>query len=146
MDAEEVVIPVIAEELVVLTMEQDTGGVRATKTVREQEQIVDQLLAQERVTVERKSINRVLAAPVEVRQEGDTLIIPVMEEVMVVQKQLVLKEEIHIRKRQVEVHDQQRFIVRSEQVTLEELPPEGNEHKHRKPPPAPTGKAKGEIR
>ncbi len=33
------------------------------------------------------------------RQEGDLLIVPVVEEVLVVEKRLVLKEELHIRRR-----------------------------------------------
>jgi stress response protein YsnF len=33
-----------------------------------------------------------------VRTEGETTIIPVVEEVLVVEKRLVLKEEIHIRR------------------------------------------------
>lgn len=149
MATEEVVIPVVAEELVVLTMEQDTGGVRATKVVHEREQLVDELLAREDVTIERKPVNQVLVAPVEVRQEGDTLIIPVMEEVVVVQRQLVLKEEIHIRKQQRYVHETERFIVRSEEVVVEQLPPKSSvpsEHKSKQPPPAPPGRAKGESR
>ena len=32
-----------------------------------------------------------------VRREGDVVIVPVMEEVLVVEKRLMLKEELHIR-------------------------------------------------
>ena len=116
-----VIIPVIVEELVVLTMEQDTGGVRAVKTVKEREQVVDRPLLREQVTVERKTIQRILDAPAQVRQEGDTTIIPVMEEVLVVSRQFLLKEEIHIKKTQTWAHEPQRFTVRSEEVTVEQL-------------------------
>ena len=143
---EELIIPVIAEELVVLTMEKDTGGVRAVKTVREQEQIIDQPLLREQVTVERKTIKRMLDVPAVVRQEGDTLIIPVMEEVLVVQRHFLLKEEIHIRKVQTQVHEPQRFIVRSEEVKLEQLPAEDNFQDSKQPPPAPRSEKKGEVR
>jgi len=143
---QELIIPVIAEELVVLTMEKDTGGVRVTKTVREQEQIIDQPLLREQVTVERKAIKRMLDVPAVVRQEGDTLIIPVMEEVLVVQRHFLLKEEIHIRKVQSQVHEPQRFIVRSEEVKLEQLPAEDNFQNGKQPPPAPRSDKKGEVR
>ena len=126
MEPEVVIIPVIVEELTVLTMEQDTGGVRAIKTVKEREQIVDRPLLREHVSVERRTIQRMLDAPAQVRQEGDTTIIPVMEEVLVVHRQFLLKEEIHIRKTQTWVHEPQRFMVRSEEVRVEELPAKDN--------------------
>lgn len=120
---QQVVIPIIAEGLVVEKVEHDTGGVRATKSVRERVQVVDEPLLREEVTVERRAVNQVLTTPAQPRQEGDTLIIPVMEEILVVERRLLLKEEIHIHKRRKEVHDPRRFVVRSEEVTLEQLGP-----------------------
>lgn len=120
---QQVVIPVIAEGLVVEKVEHDTGGVRATKSVRERVQVIDEPLAREEITVERKAVNQVLTTPAQPRQEGDTLIIPVMEEILVVERRLLLKEEIHIHKRRKEVHDPRRFVVRSEEVTIEQLGP-----------------------
>ena len=35
----------------------------------------------------------------QIRTEGDVTIVPVLEEVLVVEKRLVLKEELHIRRR-----------------------------------------------
>ncbi len=143
---EEVIIPVIAEELVVLTMEKDTGGVRAIKTVHESQQVVDPPLLREQITVERKAIGQLLDVPAVVRQEGDTLIIPVMEEVLVVKRHFLLKEEIHIHKVQSHVHEPQSFVVRREEVKLEQLPTEDNLHAGPQPPPAPRGETKGEVR
>jgi hypothetical protein len=51
--------------------------------------------------IERVAVGRVLDGPVTQRQEGDTLILPVIEEVLVCEKRMVLKEEVRItRKRQ----------------------------------------------
>lgn len=47
--------------------------------------------------VQRVPIDKIIDQPVSPRQEGDTMIFPVVEEVLVVQKKLVLKEEIHVR-------------------------------------------------
>lgn len=55
--------------------------------------------------VEHRSIERLLDEPVSERHEGDVLILPVIEEVLVVEKKYLLKEEIHIRKRREEVSD-----------------------------------------
>jgi uncharacterized protein (TIGR02271 family) len=60
-------------------------------------------------------------APVAARQEGDTLIIPVYEEILVVEKRLVLKEEIRITKRHIDATEQARVLLREEHVDIEEL-------------------------
>jgi stress response protein YsnF len=61
----------------------------------------------------------VLDRPVEVRHEGNTTIIPIYEEVLVVEKGLMLKEEIRITKRTTETHQPQQVITRSEEVIVE---------------------------
>ena len=52
---------------------------------------------------------------------GETTIVSILEEVLVVEKRLVLKEELHIRRRQVEMRDPRRVTLRSEEVTIERL-------------------------
>ena len=56
-------------------------------------------LFREDCDVERVSVKRMIDKPAEIRQEGDTMIIPLMEEVLVVEKRLMLREELHIRRR-----------------------------------------------
>jgi hypothetical protein len=60
---------------------------------------VNESLLEEAVNVERVPVNRFIEQPVETRQEGDVTIVPVMEEVLVVQRRLMLKEEIRITRR-----------------------------------------------
>jgi hypothetical protein len=48
-------------------------------------------------------IDRIVAEPPVQRQEGDTLILPVVEEVLVVEKRLMLREEIRITRRREQV-------------------------------------------
>jgi stress response protein YsnF len=49
------------------------------------------------------------------------MIVPVIEEVLVVQKQLRLIEELHIRKSRTERHEPQTVTLRKEEVTVEQL-------------------------
>lgn len=56
-------------------------------------------LFREDCDIERVQIKRVIDQPAEIRHEGDTLIVPLMEEVLVVEKKLMLREELHIRRR-----------------------------------------------
>jgi len=89
--------------------------------VREGEEIVDEPLLREEVSVERVPVNRVVDRPVPVRHEGDVMIVPVLEEVLYVEKRLLLKEELRISKRRVEEHAPQRVVLRKEEVIVERI-------------------------
>jgi len=115
------VIPVIHEELEVGTRKVETGGVRIHKSAREEEQTVDVPLVEEHVEVQRVPVDRAVDGPVAVRHVGDTIIVPVVEEVLVVQKQLRLVEELHIRKTRTERHAPQTVVLRKEEATVERL-------------------------
>jgi uncharacterized protein (TIGR02271 family) len=116
------VIPVIHEEVEISKRKVDTGaGVRIHKSAREEERTVDLPLVEERVEVERVPIDKAVDGPVAVRHVGDTIIVPVVEEVLVVQKQLRLVEELHIRKTRTERHAPQTVVLRKEEATVERL-------------------------
>jgi uncharacterized protein (TIGR02271 family) len=116
------VIPVIHEEIEVSKRKVETGaGVRINKSAREEERTVDLPLVEERVEVERVPIDKAVDGPVAVRHVGDTIIVPVVEEVLVVQKQLRLVEELHIRKTRTEKRAPQTVILRKEEATAERL-------------------------
>jgi uncharacterized protein (TIGR02271 family) len=119
-----IVIPVIAEELEVGTREVERLGVRLTKTVSERIETVDVPLMEERTEVERVTINKAVDTPPPVRYEGDTMIVPVLEEILVTEKRLILREELHIRKWQVEARKPQTVTLRREHVRIDEPSPE----------------------
>ena len=76
-----------------------TGRVRVSTQTETFAEVVRQELRGMRAEVVRMPINRTLEpgeAPPEPRTEGDVMIIPIFEEVIVVEKRLVLKEELHI--------------------------------------------------
>jgi uncharacterized protein (TIGR02271 family) len=116
-----IVVPVVAEELEVRKRSVETGGVRVSKVVHEREEVVDEPLFREEVDVERVAINRAVDGPVATRQEGDVTIVPVLEEVLVVEKRLMLKEELRITRRRVEEHRPQRVSLRTEDATVERI-------------------------
>jgi uncharacterized protein (TIGR02271 family) len=96
-------------------------GVRVHKTVQEHEQIVDQPLLQDELVVEHVPVGTMVDAGQQptMRHEGDTLVVPVFEEVLVVEKRLRLKEEVRITRRSREVRTQQRVALKSEQIAIE---------------------------
>ena len=118
-DGETLVVPVIVEEVDIQKRLVETGKVRITKVVHEREAIVDEPLLRDEVEVERVPVQRLVEAAIPVRYEGETMIVSVMEEVLVVEKRLMLKEELYIRKRRVEMHQPQRVTLRREEARVE---------------------------
>jgi uncharacterized protein (TIGR02271 family) len=116
------VIPIRNEQLKIDTQFVDTGkGVRLRKSVSERNQTIDLPLLQDELIVERIPVGRIVAGtkfPIP-RQEGNAFIVPVLEEVLVVEKKLYLKEEVRITKRQHEVHISRTVPLKSEQVSVE---------------------------
>ncbi len=116
-----ITIPVIEEEIVVGKEYVDTGKVKISKKISEHQQTIDIPLIQERVSVERVAINKFVDTPPEIRHEGDLMIIPVLEEQIVVQKRLVLVEELHVTKQLVETHHSEEVTTRKEDVNIERI-------------------------
>jgi uncharacterized protein (TIGR02271 family) len=125
--ASPLVCPVIQEVLDVHTSPVETGRVRIRKIVHEREEIVDPPLVRDEVDIERVPINRIVEGPISMRSEEDTLIIPVLEEVLVVEKRLLLKEEVRTTMRRIETHMPQRVILRREEAAVEHINREGEE-------------------
>jgi uncharacterized protein (TIGR02271 family) len=113
------VLPVSREEVQVGTQSVETGRIAIHKTVQEQTKVVDEPLLSEEVEIERVAINRPVETPPAVRHEEDVLIIPLLEEVLFVEKRLVLREEIRVKKLRKEIHAPQQVTLRQEQVEIE---------------------------
>ena len=119
---EPMVVPVLVEELEVQKRLVETGKVRITKVVHERETLVDEPLFHDKVAITRVPMQRVVDGPVPVREENGTTIISIVEEVLVVEKRLMLREEIHIRKQRIETHQPQHITLRSEEIRVERVP------------------------
>jgi uncharacterized protein (TIGR02271 family) len=121
------VLPVLAETLDVQTRRVETGRVRIHTTVQIREVLVDEPLVREEVVIERVPVNHVVEGPIPVRYEGDTMILSLLEEVLVVETRLLLKEEVHITTRRTDRHAPERVTLRHEDVTVERVDVERNE-------------------
>ncbi|ANY83914.1 hypothetical protein BB934_35765 (plasmid) [Microvirga ossetica] len=94
-----------AEEVVPLAEEIATIAKRQVVTVRVQtltdtvEELAHAEVQRESVEVTRVPIDKVVETAPAIRTDGDVTILPIVEEVLVVEKRLVLKEELHIRRR-----------------------------------------------
>ena len=120
-DDRETVVPLHEETVSVDTHRVERGRVRVTTRVAEHEEIVRQALEQEDVEVTRVPVDREVDTRPDIRQEGDTTIIPLVEEVLVVERRLVVREEIHVRRVTRTVQTEQPVILRSEQALVERV-------------------------
>lgn len=117
-NGEKLVIPIIEEQAFFDKRVVETGKVRISKRVSEHEELIDEPLFREEVSVERVPINQYVDQLPQVRQEGDIMIIPVVQEQLVMQKRLVLVEELRVRKQVVEAHQPQTVTLRREEVDV----------------------------
>jgi uncharacterized protein (TIGR02271 family) len=121
-DEKHVIVPLHAEEFMVAKRRIVTGRTRISTITRQQEKLVEELLARERVEIERTPIGKPLEHVPAVREEGDTLVIPVVEEVLMVQRRLVLKEEIRVRRVHETERHQERVKLRKQEATITRFP------------------------
>lgn len=89
------VIPLIREQATV-EKQVTTRPVRIAKRVQTALERIEDAGYQEEVQIERVSINQPVDTAPEVRMEGETTVIPLVEEVLVVEKRLMLREEVRI--------------------------------------------------
>ncbi len=120
------VIPEIEEELEVGRRKVKTGAVRVRKTVEHVLKNVEMPVVRDAIRVTRVPVDRRVDVMPSTREEGDTLIVPVVEEELFVEKRLVLKEEIHIQRRRVQERASRQVDVGREHAVVERTDAEGN--------------------
>jgi stress response protein YsnF len=97
-DEAEVVVPLIEETAHVAIRDRVRGKVRVTTTTEVVEELARADLRSDSVDVTRVPIGREVTEVPQIRTEGLVTIVPVIEEILVVEKRLFLKEELHIRR------------------------------------------------
>jgi uncharacterized protein (TIGR02271 family) len=112
-------IPLAEERVSVTKREVETGRLRIQVSVEERQDNVPVELFHDEVEVERVAVNKAVSQLPSVRLEGSTTIIPVVEEVVVVEKRLILVEEIHVRRKSVAETREIPVMLRSEQVRID---------------------------
>ena len=98
----------------------DLGEVRIHKTVERVPAITTRTVEHDEVEIERVRLDRLLDLPVEPYQDGEWTVVPVMEEVLVITKQLVLTEEVRIRTRRVSEEQEVYEELRRERVSVDD--------------------------
>jgi uncharacterized protein (TIGR02271 family) len=117
-------IPVVKEQIRVGSREVVTNRVVLNKKIEEREELVDIPLLSENYRVQRIPMNLNLDSAPAVRHVGDTTIIPIVEEVAVIKKQLVLREELHITRVRTTVRRPQKVRLKQERIEVSTASPE----------------------
>ena len=113
---------VIQEQLGVSVERRLAGRVRVSVRTQTDESLVPVDLTQVDVAVERVPVNRAVDTAPEVVTRGDVTIIPVVEERLVLTRQLYLREEIHIRRVERRETAEVPVETRKQVATIERLP------------------------
>jgi uncharacterized protein (TIGR02271 family) len=120
----EEVIPLVEETASIGKREVVTGRVRVQTVTDTIEELARADVQRESVEVTRVPIDRMVETAPEIRTEGDVTILPVVEEVLVVEKRLVLKEELHIRRRVGSEAIEVPVTLRKQRAIVERLAPD----------------------
>ena len=121
-------LPIIEEQLQLDKREVVTGRVRVRTITDSSEELVRQELQGERVEVERVPINILVepgAAPPQLRTEGNVTILPVVEEVLIVERRLLIKEELRLVRHATTEVVETPVTLRKQRAVVERLDSEG---------------------
>lgn len=119
------VIPVVQEKTVVEKTPTVRGSLQVHVRSRTREERLSIPVSAEDTEVRRVHIDRFVESPPPVRQEGDVIIVPLVEEVVVVQRRLKLREEVHLIRHTTTRHVERRVELRSEHASVSR--PTGNQ-------------------
>ena len=128
----ETVIPVISERIETGKRKVKTGTVRIRKTVQERQRTVQETLAAERVEIARIPKNRPVSGPQPIREEGETIIIPVVKEVLRIERDWILVEEVRLTRRRERRTERYPVTLREEQAVVQRVPANGEAAKRRR--------------
>ena len=118
-------IPLARERLSVGRRRVDAGHV-TVKTITDVEPVaIDETLRADHVSIERTPVGRFVEEPPAPRYDGDTLIIPVVEEVLVVERRLRLVEEVRIERQVTTRQHRETVPVRRQRLEVTRRPVAG---------------------
>ena len=123
-EAGETVIPLLAEEIAVAKQTVETGRVQVARITHEREQLIDELLSRQTAEIERVPIGQHVDTMPAVREEGDTIVIPIVEELLVIERRLFLKEEVHVKRVISTKRHHESVVLRHHEAIVTRLPAE----------------------
>jgi stress response protein YsnF len=121
------IIPLAEEELRLDKRQVTRNRIRVHTVTDVTQELAKASLEGETVEVTRVPIDRMVDRAPDVRTENGVTIVPILEEVLVVEKRLVLKEELHIRKRTKTEDVEVPVELRKQRAVIERTPTDDDE-------------------
>jgi uncharacterized protein (TIGR02271 family) len=115
-------LTLLAEELTVGKEAVETGRVRVSKQTHTREVAVDEDLLRESAEVETIPIGRQISEMPSIRHEGETIVVPIVEEILHTERRLILKEEVRITKRKTTEQFHDRVTLRYQEAVVTRVP------------------------
>jgi stress response protein YsnF len=125
-EAETICIPLSGEDLDISRRQREKSVLRVEVVTHVREERIDALLTHQHVDVTRVPIGRYVGAMPDLREEGDVTIIPVVEEVLVVERRLLLREEVHVRTARIVERHVETVPVRQQEAVITRASPRPN--------------------
>jgi uncharacterized protein (TIGR02271 family) len=127
-------LSLLEEQLSVVRQRIDGDTIRVSTVTSTTEEHVAEEISHERIEVEHIAIGRHVDTAPPVREEGEVTIIPVVEEILIIEKRLFLKEEVHIRRVRVPATHRETITLRKQDVVVERTKPETSQSATRSRP------------
>lgn len=123
--SQSMIIPVVEEHMTVDKETIETAKIHVRTRVTEEEATINMPIKSEQYEVMRVPVDKVFSTIPPVRYEGDTLIVPVVEEVIVVEKRYRVIEEVHLVKQTTEMPFMQQVTLHKENIQVERTSSDG---------------------
>ena len=116
------VLALHVEEISIAKRTVPRGLVRVSKVTHSRDHLIQETLTHQRVEVERIQIGTYVDQVPPIRHDGDVTIVSVVEEVVVTERRLLLKEEVRIRTVITSDEHVETVALRSEEAVVERIP------------------------
>jgi uncharacterized protein (TIGR02271 family) len=111
-------VTLLAEEFTVERQAVETGRVRVSRHTHTREVAIDEDLLKESAEIETIPIGRRIFEMPAIRHEGETTIIPIVEEVLHTERRLFLKEEVRITRKKTTDKFHDRITLRYQEAVV----------------------------
>src|SRR5262245_3385384 len=116
----DIVVTIVAEALTVDAAQAARSRVRVSMRVESHEEVVEAPSVRDEVVITRVPVNKYVEGEVPtVRDENGVLVIPLIEEVTVVEKRLLIREEVHVSRHKTTTSGTETVVLRREVVDVE---------------------------
>jgi len=133
-----VIIPLAAEQAEISKRTVPIARVVVRTATEQRDEVVEVSLASERVEITRVPVDRIVDSAPPIREQGDVTIIPVLEEIVVVERRLRVKEEIHMRRVRTTERHQETVTLRSQTAEIARTPADPDVDATRSPAATPS--------